>query len=193
MIGVIGGANMDILGQVDKRMLEGEDNPGRIRFCPGGMGRNIVETLCRLGASAAFFSAVGEDPLSNTLLEELRALGADTSPCLQMKGESAPVYMAIHDGMGEMVMGIDDTAISQALDRKALLSQVQTIRGWDFVVLDAVRALDEKYRDIVFLYYYEGYGTNEIADMLEMRKGTVESRLFRAREQLKKTLEGDWN
>ena len=66
-------------------------------------------------------------------------------------------------------------------------------KGEDFVVLDAVRALDEKYRDIVFLYYYEGYGTNEIADMLEMRKGTVESRLFRAREQLKKTLEGDWN
>ena len=66
-------------------------------------------------------------------------------------------------------------------------------QGENFIVLDAVRALDEKYRDIVFLYYYEGYGTNEIASMLEMRQGTVESRLFRAREQLKKTLEGDWD
>lgn len=61
----------------------------------------------------------------------------------------------------------------------------------DFVVLDAVRALPDKYRNIIFLFYYEGYTTAEIATILDMRQGTVESRLFRARAQLKKKLEGE--
>ncbi|MFV0351865.1 MAG: RNA polymerase sigma factor [Oscillospiraceae bacterium] len=67
-----------------------------------------------------------------------------------------------------------------------------TEQSEDFIVLDAVRALPDKYRDIVFLFYYEGYTTAEIAAALSMQQGTVESRLFRARAQLKKKLEGEW-
>lgn len=62
----------------------------------------------------------------------------------------------------------------------------------DETILDAVRALPDNYRDIVYLYYFEGYATAEIAQMLEMKQNTVESRLHRARAKLKAELEGEW-
>lgn len=62
-----------------------------------------------------------------------------------------------------------------------------------FEVLSVVRELPEKYRDTVYLYYYEGYSTAEIAGMLGVAPGTIESRLHRARARLRGLMEGEWN
>lgn len=55
-------------------------------------------------------------------------------------------------------------------------------------VFDAVMALAEKYRSVVYLYYYEGYQAGEIAEILQIRETTVQTRLMRARKQLKNVL-----
>lgn len=57
--------------------------------------------------------------------------------------------------------------------------------------LDAVLALPEDYKLPVYLFYYEGYPTAEIARMLDVAPATVRSRLNRARKKLKLTLGGD--
>ena len=56
--------------------------------------------------------------------------------------------------------------------------------------LQAVLALPEDYKLPVYLYYYEGYQTAEIAEMLRVAPATVRSRLSRARQKLKLTLGG---
>ncbi len=53
------------------------------------------------------------------------------------------------------------------------------------------RALDrlgEKHRDVVRLHDLEGYTIREIAEQLEVAEGTVKSRLFYGREELKRRL-----
>ncbi len=50
---------------------------------------------------------------------------------------------------------------------------------------EALGKLPEKYRTILVLREFEGLSYDEIARVLELPKGTVESRLFRARERLK--------
>ena len=57
-------------------------------------------------------------------------------------------------------------------------------------VLDAVLALPLKYRAPVYLYYYEGYTTAEIAAHQNCPESTVRSRLSRARKQLQTILGG---
>lgn len=57
--------------------------------------------------------------------------------------------------------------------------------------LSAVLALPTQDRVTVYLYYYEGYQTAEIARMLDIPPATVRSRLARARKKLKLTLGGD--
>ena len=57
-------------------------------------------------------------------------------------------------------------------------------------LLEELYALPPPDRVVIHLFYYEGYATREIAHMLKCRPGTVRSRLSRAREKLRKHLEG---
>lgn len=49
---------------------------------------------------------------------------------------------------------------------------------------EALRQLDEKYRIVMVLYYSEGYQTGEIAELLEIPRSTVQTRIQRGREKL---------
>ncbi len=55
-------------------------------------------------------------------------------------------------------------------------------------VWEAVNKLPDKYRDVVHLYYAEGYDTKEIAKILDRKESTVRSDLKRGREKLKEIL-----
>lgn len=57
-------------------------------------------------------------------------------------------------------------------------------------VLAAVQRLPVKYREAVYLYYYEGYNAEEIAAMVGAKPAAIRQRLARAREKLRKELEG---
>lgn len=56
-------------------------------------------------------------------------------------------------------------------------------------VMEAVLGLPEKYKTPVYLYYYEGYDTVEIAQILRCPQSTVRNWLARARKLLKKRIE----
>lgn len=55
-------------------------------------------------------------------------------------------------------------------------------------VREALRQLGNKHRDVVVLHDLEGYTIREIADLLDVPEGTIKSRLFYGREELKKRL-----
>lgn len=56
-------------------------------------------------------------------------------------------------------------------------------------LFEAVMALPEKYRVPVYLHYCEGLSTAEIGSLLRCPASTVQTRLSRAREHLKKSME----
>lgn len=58
-------------------------------------------------------------------------------------------------------------------------------------VLDAVLSLPEKYRNAVYLHYYEGYTAAEISKMTGKKENTVYTLLSRARSLLKDKLGGE--
>ena len=58
-------------------------------------------------------------------------------------------------------------------------------------VLEAVLALPERYKTVVYLYYYEGYDSAEIAGLLRKPNATVRGHLYEARQLLKKQLGGE--
>ena len=55
-------------------------------------------------------------------------------------------------------------------------------------VLEAVMALEPKYRLSVYLYYYEGLSVAETAAAMGANPSTVQTWLLRARERLRKSL-----
>lgn len=58
-------------------------------------------------------------------------------------------------------------------------------------VLEAVLSLPDKYKDAVYLHYYEGYSAAEIGKILGKKENTVYSLLSRGRGILKEKLGGE--
>ncbi len=58
-------------------------------------------------------------------------------------------------------------------------------------VWEQVAALPARERLILYLYYYQGYSTGEIAQLLGESPGTLRSHLSRARKALKLRLEAE--
>ncbi len=58
-------------------------------------------------------------------------------------------------------------------------------------MLELVLALPEKYKAAVYLYYYEGYSSVEIARLLRKNESTVRSYLHTGRKLLKISLGGE--
>lgn len=80
---------------------------------------------------------------------------------------------------------------SRTVPLEELLDQPAPLLEEHREVLEAVLALPPKYRDAVYLHYYEGYTAAEIGKLLGKNTNTVYTLLNRAREQLRETLGGD--
>ncbi len=76
------------------------------------------------------------------------------------------------------------------LEKITSLFQQETVsQKEDDRVLEWVMALPVKYKQVIYLYYYEGYSTSEIAGMLHCPESTVRNQLLRGRRLLKKSSE----
>ena len=51
--------------------------------------------------------------------------------------------------------------------------------------------LPKKYNAVLYLFYYEGYSTKEMAELLHIKENNVRVLLNRARNQLRKEIESD--
>jgi RNA polymerase sigma factor (sigma-70 family) len=60
-------------------------------------------------------------------------------------------------------------------------------------VLAAVLALPQNYRNMIHLYYYEGYSINDISGLLRKNPATIGTWLSRGRQALKITLKGGFD
>lgn len=58
-------------------------------------------------------------------------------------------------------------------------------------VLEAVLALPEKYREVVYLHFYEGYTAPEISRILHKNVNSVYTLITRAKKMLKESLGGE--
>ena len=72
-----------------------------------------------------------------------------------------------------------------------ILEPVAEERGEPDMLLEKVLALPRFHRISIYLYYYEGYKTTEISQMLGKKEATIRSYLHRGRQELKLELEKD--
>ena len=77
---------------------------------------------------------------------------------------------------------VDESAL--ALDP----SGAESAAGGGVDVIAALQKVEDPYRSILYLKYYEGYRASEIADMLDMPENTVYTNLARGRKKLKEVL-----
>ena len=54
---------------------------------------------------------------------------------------------------------------------------------------EMIMKLPQRYKEVILLFYYEDFSYDEMAKILNIPQGTVQSRLARGREKLKKMME----
>ena len=73
----------------------------------------------------------------------------------------------------------------QEEENQAFYEELDTEEG---ELLSAINTLPEQYRQIIYLYYYEEYNSNEITEILKLSPDNVRQILSRARKQIKAIL-----
>lgn len=59
----------------------------------------------------------------------------------------------------------------------------------DSALWQALQELPQKYRTVLYLYYYEGYSIRELTKMLRIKESTLQTQLADGRKKLKALLE----
>lgn len=133
---VIGSANMDVAGYSHASLNYADSNPGKIKFTPGGVGRNIAQNLALLGKNVWLLSAVGDDFYGQSLLSQTQAAGVQVEKCQVIPGEGTSSYLSLLDNTGEMLVAINDMAISDHINPHYLAHHLGFIRAAKAVVVD---------------------------------------------------------
>jgi len=135
--------------------------------------------ILRLAYSYLHNTSDAEEVLQDTMIRFLQAAPAFESP----EHEKAWLLrVAANLSKNRLdynrVRGADELSEELAAERREDLSFV-----WE-----AVKALPERYREAIHLFYCEGCSTSEIAGILGENEATVRSRLSRGREKLRAVL-----
>lgn len=139
---VIGGINMDILGNPVGDFRLRDSNIGRLTLSAGGVGHNIARQLASQGARVELMCVFGDDVFAGHLRAACANEGIGLLHALQLSGRSCS-YLAIHDETGDMAVSLNDMELMERLDGPAV--RCLSPAGFAACVLDAnlgVQALE---------------------------------------------------
>lgn len=146
---LIGGSNVDFIAKSDKKIIKGASNIGSVSITDGGVMRNIAENLARLGNDIDFITAIGNDPLGNSLKENLLNLGIRVyTPDSDLATGS---YVAILDGDNDLKESICDNKINDSITIQFLEEHKDLISNHKFIGIDT--NLNQDIIDYLFKTY----------------------------------------
>jgi pseudouridine kinase len=135
-ITVIGAANIDIHGFSFDQMIYKESNPGRVKFCLGGVGRNISENLARVGMNVSLISAIGGDANSRWLLSACTEIGIDMTGSIIFEDSQSSIYLDLMNSNGDMELGLSDLVVLEMMTPAHLIERHHLINSAKAIVLD---------------------------------------------------------
>ena len=147
------------------------------------MVKALSADIYRYAFSLTHNRTVAEDLVQETFMRAWRAFDSlrDESKAKSwlmttVRRENARLYERVQPHF-------DDIDLDQVVGAKGVDSEIIALRR-------ALTHLSVKYREVLVLQVLGGYTGSEIAKMVDLPRATVNTRLFRARQQLRKCLEG---
>ena len=137
----IGAANVDVHGMSRAAIVMRDSNPGHLRTSAGGVTRNIMENLARLGVDARMVSAQGDDLFGEYVRSESEKAGLDMSECLVLPGVNSSSYVSILDERADMLVAMSDMSVLEHITPDFVSTKRSLIRGAAAVICAVNHAL----------------------------------------------------
>lgn len=132
----IGAANIDVHGKSRVPIVMRDSNPGHLRTSAGGVTRNVLENLARLGVRTKLISAVGADLYGEMVLRSSASAGIDISGVVTVPGAASSCYISVLDQKGDMLVAMSDMGILENVTPELVRSHGDELRAAEAVVCD---------------------------------------------------------
>lgn len=125
-----------------------------------------------------------EEVLQDTLIQFLK-----TAPVFESREHEKAWLLRVAANMSKNRIRYNAVRKTDELQEELVAEQREDLS----FVWDAVKSLPEKYREVIHLFYHEGYSTKQIADILGKNEATVRSDLHWGRAKLKELLKEEYD
>lgn len=142
------------------------------------------DSILRMAYSYLHNMSDAEDILQETLIRYLQ-----TMPELENASHEKAWLLKVAANLSKNRIDYNRVRQTDELEESLVAEKKEDLR----FVWEAVRTLPQKYREVIHLYYHEGYSTAQIAQILEARETTVRTNLRRGRLQLKEILKEEYD
>lgn len=131
---VVGAVFVDVKGFSSGTYLPEGTNVGDVQVSAGGVCRNVVENLARMGFRATFLSMVDDNAMGQDVRDGLNALGVDTTHVFTCE-KGMGMWLAILDEHGDLRGSISRQPDFKAMERYIDENGESLMEGCDGVVL----------------------------------------------------------
>ncbi|MDO4500931.1 MAG: carbohydrate kinase family protein [Erysipelotrichaceae bacterium] len=132
----IGAANVDVYGTSEMKIRLHYDHPSIIKTGVGGVTRNILENISRLGVRAKLLSAIGDDIYGDLVREKSCEAGIDMDHIKLVKGGRTSIFMQVMDSNNDMHIALCDMSINKNINTAYIKKNASIIKNAAAVILD---------------------------------------------------------
>ena len=157
-------------------MVSGSLTRERIAENAGRMLDQYGDSILRLSYSYLHNMSDAEDVVQETLIKYMK-----TGPSFESESHEKAWLLRVAANISKNKIEYNRVRQSDELNETLVAEDREDLA----FVWEAVKNLPDKYRDVIHLFYHEGYSTKEIATILRRNESTVRSDLKRGREKLK--------
>lgn len=163
----------------EARMHQAETN-GRAEMILTRFGDSIL----RYAYTYLHNMSDAEEVLQDTLVQFLK-----TAPEFESENHEKAWLLRVAANLSKNRIGYNKLRETDELNDELVAEEREDLS----FVWEAVKSLPVKYREVIHLFYHEGYQTAQIAKVLGRNESTVRSDLRRGREKLKEVLKGEYD
>lgn len=136
-------------------------------------------SILRLAYSYLHNMSDAEEILQDTLIQFLK-----TTPTLESPAHEKAWLLRVAANLSKNRIDYNCLRTSDELNEELIAEEREDLS----FVWAAVKTLPTQYREVIHLFYHEGYPTAQIARMVGRKESTVRSDLRRGREKLRELL-----
>ena len=150
----IGAANVDIYGKSNIKIREHYDHPSDIQTGVGGVTRNILENISKLGINTKLLTAVGDDIYSDLIISKTKDANICTKHIKRVKGEHSGIFMQVQDSNNDMYLALCDMSVNKHINIDYIKSKDKVIKNAVLIILDpsidnkVIKYIFDTYKDI---------------------------------------------
>ena len=138
----IGGVNIDIQGYSYSDIKMQDSNPGKVTVSYGGVAKNVIDNISRMGIRSEFITVLGDDMYGEKIKKYLIQQNIDISDSIFLKDQHTSTYLSVLDSNGEMSVAIASMDIFKTLTPDYLEKHSKKLEYAKIIVTDTNLEID---------------------------------------------------